>query len=413
MLQEKLPAQLQDIVGSDQGLALGMFGRGTWWLFLDVSPVRPGIFFQPDKAPWPSQKKQKPVGLFLNSHAKGMFLTHVDLLEDYGRVIQLVFSNTMREVIVEMEVIPRTPNIIVNTSDGKKISWFKPRNREAQAAQEINEARSFTQLIKEWRDSFFTSNRKDRSGSASGGDLLSEIFKKRQKDLEKKKRALAEIEKTLDPLETQRWFELGELLKWKKVSELQKDWEDLLDSRLTMAENRERAFAKGKQLELKRAGTLKRKEIILKEIAELESDQVPKSGLVPKPKSKVPVIKEAKLRTKTLDSGYVAHLGKSAADNMKLLRQSQPWDMWIHLRDYPSSHAILHRNKNQNLPMADIEIVAIWLAEQSLGTKQISAGQKIDVVYTECRFVKPIKGDKLGRVHYQSEKVLTVRLQKN
>jgi hypothetical protein len=33
-------------------------------------------------------------------------------------------------------------------------------------------------------------------------------------------------------------------------------------------------------------------------------------------------------------------------------------------------------------------------------------GQRIAVVIVECRFVKPIKGDKLGRVIYHGERTL-------
>ncbi len=111
-----------------------------------------------------------------------------------------------------------------------------------------------------------------------------------------------------------------------------------------------------------------------------------------------------------LSSGALAYCGKSAADNLALLRQAKAWDYWLHLRDYPGAHAIIHRQRDQLISEGEIFEVAEWVAKESLSSKSLLVGQKIAIVMVECRFVRPIKGDKLGRVTYHSERTLSFTL---
>src|SRR6185312_10554255 len=116
---------------------------------------------------------------------------------------------------------------------------------------------------------------------------------------------------------------------------------------------------------------------------------------------------EAHGRTLHLSEDLTAVMGKSAADNMKILRRARAWDLWFHLRDFPSSHAVLFRNKSANVGDGKIFEVIGWFVRNHLGSKAAQhAGEKFDVVMTECRYVKPIRGDKIGRVTYHNERIL-------
>ncbi|MFN9065949.1 MAG: DUF814 domain-containing protein, partial [Bdellovibrionales bacterium] len=106
--------------------------------------------------------------------------------------------------------------------------------------------------------------------------------------------------------------------------------------------------------------------------------------------------------------GFTASKGKSAQDNLALLRAAKAWDLWLHLRDYPGSHLILSLDKGQSVPQEVLNEAALWLAESSVKSKVKLSGMRFDVLVVECRFVRPIKGDKLGRVNYQNERVFTV-----
>ena len=103
-------------------------------------------------------------------------------------------------------------------------------------------------------------------------------------------------------------------------------------------------------------------------------------------------------------------MGKSAQDNLQLLRQAKAWDLWIHLKDYPSAYAIMQKAKEQKVSDSAITQASQWLVKESLKNKKNLAGVKLSVVITECRHVRPIKGDRLGRVtyHHARELLITV-----
>ena len=119
---------------------------------------------------------------------------------------------------------------------------------------------------------------------------------------------------------------------------------------------------------------------------------------------------EARGRKLHLASGALAYCGRSASDNLALLRQARAWDYWFHLRDYPGAHAIIHRQRDQEISEKELQQVAEWVVKESVSSKSILDGQKLAVVIVECRFVRPIKGDRLGRVTYHSEKTLSFTL---
>ncbi|NJL25746.1 MAG: hypothetical protein HC902_11610 [Calothrix sp. SM1_5_4] len=55
--------------------------------------------------------------------------------------------------------------------------------------------------------------------------------------------------------------------------------------------------------------------------------------------------------------------------------------------------------------------VFAWFVKNHLGNKYSqSAGERFHVLVAECRHVRPIKGDKLGRVTYRDERVLIYRI---
>jgi predicted ribosome quality control (RQC) complex YloA/Tae2 family protein len=110
---------------------------------------------------------------------------------------------------------------------------------------------------------------------------------------------------------------------------------------------------------------------------------------------------QSKARRLQIEEGIEALIGKSAKDNLSILRHAQPWDLWLHLKDYPGAHAIIVRPRNKEISTSAIQKVAEWLIKESLPKEQIRGG-KYDVVVVESRFVRPIKGDQLGRVTYHS-----------
>jgi predicted ribosome quality control (RQC) complex YloA/Tae2 family protein len=80
------------------------------------------------------------------------------------------------------------------------------------------------------------------------------------------------------------------------------------------------------------------------------------------------------------------------------------------VKDQASAHAILFRPKGAKIPDETLRKASQWLIKMSLGSKYKNhLGEKFEILSTECRFVSPIKGDRLGRVTYRNEKVFVVK----
>ena len=420
-------AQLQEVNSHERGLSIGLYSKGeyskgqyskgvSWWMILDLNNPQPFWGIYKADCPWIKSKKTKPVGLFLNSHAENLYLSEVSVLKDYGRVVRIVFSNPIQRCELELRLIPKRVNLIVK-SDKKKISWapILDLEKQPQGLDPQAEVRGIPTLLSSWKTEQ-SGGVKNKKTDGSGP------LKQFVKDISKKKKAVENMQSTL--LEQGSlvitYFELGEHLKIKGLHEL-KSWPEssYLNFKQSLAWNREKCFTLAKQLQRKNKGTQQRIEIVRREIRDLEDrlkriesgqDEAPVSSQERKVLLQAVKHKNSqssvglKLRKKVLPSGALVYLGKSGKDNIALLRQSRPWDLWLHLRDYPGSHAIIHREKNQMIPDVELREVALWLAEESLSKKSLKLGQKLQVIVAECRFVSPIKGDTLGRVQFRSEK---------
>lgn len=381
-------SRLQEIVSNDRGLALGFYSDGLRWLLVDLTPSAPLVFVMSEKEmPWTKSPRTKPIGLFLSAQAKGKILDSFRLNEEQGRVLVLEFVSHRGDCLVEIQLIPKHPNFVAH-AENKTIHWSKPKELAAAPTVETLPApRDLDAVRGEWLAEL-------KGVVKPADDPEAQWRKKRDRDLEKKRKALAEITKQLAADGADEWARRGEELKGGAA---------LFDASKSRSWNIEEAFRKAKQLKAKREGTIERRKLVSAEIAALESAVFTMRDLAPAPKS---ALKQAgaKGRTLELTDGATAFVGRSAADNLSLLRKARAWDLWLHLRDYPGAHAIIKREKNRALGDRELEKVAQWLAKESLSSKVRADGLKLEVVMTECRFVRPIKGDKLGRVNYQNER---------
>ncbi|UYL09780.1 DUF814 domain-containing protein [Bdellovibrio sp. SKB1291214] len=399
-------AQLQEVIANDRGLALSFHNRTQFWMVLDLVPNTPMMLVFENHCPFKKGPKPKPVGLFLNSNAKNLYVAEFKALNQYGRVAVLTLANTSIQCELEIRLIPKQCNLVVR-AQGKTIAWERPMDlKEAPAVENPPEPRSLVQLHEEW----LSEQKQDKKPSL---DPVAQWEKQRQKDLEKKRKALDEIQKQIDNDKHLEWQEVGNFLVAHRSIEVPEHLKPYVNARESLSWNIETAFSKAKQLVAKKDGARDRLAELQKEIAQLEKSQYrekqsAKPGLVDLMHKA-----DARGRKFTLNSGALAYCGKSAADNLALLRQAKAWDYWLHLKDYPGAHAIIHRQRDQEISQADIQEVASWVARESLSSKSLMVGQKVAVVMVECRFVRPIKGDKLGRVTYHSEKTFHFTLRQS
>lgn len=92
-------------------------------------------------------------------------------------------------------------------------------------------------------------------------------------------------------------------------------------------------------------------------------------------------------------------IGRNSKENQALLKIAKSNDIWMHIRDIPSSHLIIKTDK-QNLPDSVIEKAAKLCVDFSL-----SQAGDYDVDYTKRRFVKIQEGSSVEYGKYKTIKV--------
>ncbi len=395
--QSLLGAELTQIVYSEKALQLQLKreGRCTWLTF----SMKPGVpyLFLTDNRIFLQKTMKKPVGLFLKTHFMGRSLSRIQRLTELGRVVTLEFTAD-DPCQLHFSLVTGRVNIEVQYGD-KKVSAFKPKPLAAKpntADWSANE--------RSLRDSeFFEQAWREQNSSSSASAPVDQ-----QKALKKKRQGLKKMQAKLSELDDDRWRRCGEWLKTQQsLEDPPSEFVDLLDSQQSLSWNVENCFQHSKKNTLKRAGTEQRVSDLKKEIEDLESS--PKRSVPKKPQA-ANLLAQADLKGKThqLAEGKV-YVGKSGADNLKLLRKAKPWYLWLHIKDYPGAYGILERNKSAKVSNKSLQEAGRAVVRQSLPQ---SASGLFEVLYTECRYVRPIKGAKSGQVTYSHEKVITVRIEK-
>ena len=402
-------SQLQDVWTNGDVLILEFYLKRSFWLCFDLRVRSPDLALLIEQKPR-FEKTPKPVSLFLSAHGKNLRLQSFKVDVPRGRVITFGLSTMVagedRSCHCECTLIPKNLNFSVR-AQGKQIYWSKPRDLplqtgvEASLGRQAFEISDWTKYSLDWLSQFD----RNKSDSLSAGEGAAEkIFKQ---TLEKKKKAIDGILKQMQQDSVARYLELGEALKIDSTPP--EHLKDLYDPKISRSSNREKCFQKAKNLRRKMEGTEKRLAELRTEVEQMQ--QALKNGNWPdlqkneKIKQSSSVLKNAGAKTRKLNlaEGFEVVIGKSAKDNIAILRQARPWDLWFHLRDFPGAHAILFREKNQNVPDSVFVKVGEWLVSESLGKKQILAGMKYEAIVAECRFVKPVKGSP-GLVTFQNER---------
>ncbi len=413
-------SQLQEVMTTEDGLVMTFYRftkhPRTAYLVFDLDKPFPflGLFMQ---NPWSHLKKTKPVGLFLNAHAKNLHLNDFELVESLGRVARLSLGQGEDRCEIQIRLIPKAPNLIIHKSK-KTISWYPvtilAENDPAYVVPVDDEQRSIPFLMEQWVQRRGATGKQNAKGQAASSMSPYEKWKKqRERDIEKKTKALDAIQAQIDKFRSEPWAAVGEFLKNEGMKNVKPEWTPYVNFTKTASQNMQNCFDKAKAAKSKVLGALKRSEFIKDELKSLEdlSDARFQSYLKKQIslKNKTPVRKiEGRFRKQVSESGIVAYMGKSAADNIDLLRKSKAWDFWMHLKDYPSAHAIIHRQKDQAVSDKDIQHFGSWLVKEGLSSKQASMGGKFSIVIVECRHVKPMKGDKLGRVTYHNAREVLI-----
>jgi predicted ribosome quality control (RQC) complex YloA/Tae2 family protein len=102
--------------------------------------------------------------------------------------------------------------------------------------------------------------------------------------------------------------------------------------------------------------------------------------------------------------GYEILVGRAARDNDHLtFRIARPHDLWLHAADYPGSHVIVRNPTRAEIPHRTI----IEAAQLAAHFSQARRDAKVDVHYTQRKFLSKPKGAAPGLVRMSSFRSLT------
>lgn len=195
-----------------------------------------------------------------------------------------------------------------------------------------------------------------------------------------------------------------------------------LDPALTPAQNAERYYKRYNKAKRTLVAQLPQKEVAEAELAYLNgvndeialaenasdavliAEELKAAGYIAKEKLPQKRRKEpAKYRVYAID-GFTVKVGRNNVENDELTFSAKGGDLWLHAKDYHSSHVIIE-TEGKDVPEKTIITAAEICAYYGKGRE----GGKSDVVYTKKKFVKKPPKSKLGFCTYTDFKTVTVK----
>ncbi|MFZ0750279.1 MAG: NFACT RNA binding domain-containing protein, partial [Pyrinomonadaceae bacterium] len=191
-----------------------------------------------------------------------------------------------------------------------------------------------------------------------------------------------------------------------------------VDEKLTVPEEASRRFelySRSKRARVQIASRLKQ---VKAELAEFE---VKRAQLETSPGTfadSASVASETKTKAKSRETrvpgarrylssdGYEILVGRAARDNDNLtFKIAKPNDLWLHAADYPGSHVIVRNPTRKEIPHRTL----IEAAQLAAYFSQTSKDAKVDVHYTERKFLSKPKGSAAGLVRMSRFKNIVVK----
>lgn len=407
-LQFLVGARLQQAFWNETGMKFHFYNRGQdYMLICDLQQAKPFAYIEAQGAKKGSA--HKPILLFLKSHFYGQVLEAVEHVETEGRQCRLIFKSGE----IELCLVPHAVNVYAHT-DKSGIHFRKPIELAADAQEYQKEARTLESIL----SSYLAGQSSKTSSKVSDSTSIQSPSPTKLQKLKVKLEAEIDAKLKFDFVPFQR---LAEKIQISGMSDLEAKEREILKGYDDKKSALSYLYSLSRKNKIKLDGVRKRLSEISQQLEaeakafkdagsrdnSLHNHQgaAANKGNKNQKERNLLIQSQAKGRTlKLTDAAY--YVGKSASDNLALLRKAQAHDLWIHLRDYPSSHGILRVNKGQKVSLSDLILCAQFLVKNTFhNDKWVSiTSTKFDVIYAECRHVRPIKGGALGTVTYRNEK---------
>jgi predicted ribosome quality control (RQC) complex YloA/Tae2 family protein len=388
-------ARLQSVYLKESAFLLELYAAGrTKYLMIDLSPGLPMTMLT-HEPPWVLKSHTvKPTLLFMRSHFIGKRIEQIKPIKGYGRAFQIIFSEGHE---LQVRLFPRGINFILSTPD-KKVSWLPVKALERSEAEGVDyKARTLEEIKSEYLSQVLK-----KPGKVNLEALKEQKIRKLNSAISKIKAEI--IDKGAEP-----WTEIGHKLRLAQNLNIDVALRKHLDHSQSFGWNLNNIYCKAKKQREKLDGLAARLNVLIKELKAVECGElILKNKHQGAKRAEVPEGAWDGKRVE-LSSGHILLIGRKGRENLKLLRLAKAWDYWLHLKDYPGAHAILKRNKNETINNEVFKsAINALLKENFRAKKEKHIGVAYDVLVVEVRFVKPIKGDRLGRVNYSNERVMRV-----
>jgi predicted ribosome quality control (RQC) complex YloA/Tae2 family protein len=405
-LQTCLDSKVQNIFFSKKGLGIELFrAHKTSYLWFDMDPTNPLILLVGKLPTSIKLLKSVPLLLFLKAHLLGKRISEITHIKEFGRVIEFQFGyeNPLK---LELRLFPHGVNAIAHF-EKKRVAFDRIKEiktSDAKEAPDRESVRSLIEISQNWLDLKSNKSKNIQTSLESAENL-------KFKEIKKKENALDKTLKHLEELKNDKWSKLGEWLKSNQTLKVPKEFSDYIDPKKSFSQNIQISFAKAKKNHEKISGTQDRIDILKDEIKKLKETD-PNNFL----KSNEPPLKSKKSDNWSgyrfiLNPKVEVFVGKSAQENLTILRYAQSWDYWMHIKDYPGAHGIIRRPRNFEITDEEFQKVGQFIAAKSKKSAHfLGQGESFEVLIVECRYVKTLKSDKLGRVSYSNERVLHCRM---
>ena len=376
--QTLVGAETQSLVGSfDDIITFKFWSKGLFCLCFSLKSPIP-FFVVVSGTKHLDQKHlvpiaKKPFSIFYKTHFKGLELSRIERLKDYGRLVRFYFGD---DHYIEVRLFPGGVNLGL-FAKGKEVFVKKPLELvKLESDYKPDSIRSPAVLLEQALEKI-------------GPDGV-EAKSTKTVSVEKKEIAKQKISEALDFLKKDKYKIFSELLE--QGLPLTKELQSYYKENLSLRENIEWGFEQQKQKKLKIERLTQRLESLEKDFSIRSQEPVSRTKALDVNNLKA-------TRHLQISEEVRAFCGKTATENLDLLRKSRSWHIWMHLKDYPSGHLILATPKNYAVSEDELKESALFLFKVA-APKKLQASEQIsfEVIYTETKFVKPIKGAKKGLV---------------
>jgi predicted ribosome quality control (RQC) complex YloA/Tae2 family protein len=441
-------------------LAIDFGLRAAGYLYLSAEPAAPGLYLIKRRLR-DLERESRPPSQFAQSLRKELAHTKLASItkDEADRIVRFTFAGSdelgnsrMRRLVAQLT--GRSANLLLLDDCDTVIRALRPSHTTGQRIGDIYRQSNSTptapavkttellQLIRsgqfptasEAADHYFTSLLAEKQQTARIASARAELRRKISQQQKLLRRLEHDLREHEDPEQHKR---IGDLLlanvrtatrdgnRVTLVDYFSDDGRNVaveIDSSVSLPEEAARRFARYSRSKRAIEQINLRMQTVLKNLGELESQlesleraiadgnltaMAPKSSPSLKPPAGRQQESERVRGTRRYRSadGLEILVGRTSHDNDHLtFKIAKPGDLWLHAADYGGSHVLVRNSTRKEIPPRTL----IEAAQLAAYFSQAKKDPKVDVHYTERKFVSKPKKSKPGLVRLQRFRNITV-----